>query len=83
MSSEFAKEWFLKWAEGTIVGFLRDRIGFNRARGMLRTAIKNIEREKLSLIIKNIEENPIYLPSMSREEKVKRLESLKKELNLN
>ena len=83
MSSEFGKEWFSKWAEGTIIGFLRNTIELNRAKGMLSTAIKNTGEEKLSLIIKNIKLNPIYLLSMSREEKSKILELLKKELNLN
>lgn len=82
MSSEFGEQWFLSWAEGTILGFMRSRIELNRAKGMLRTAMKNIGEEKLSLIIMNIEQNPIYLPSMSREEKVERLKILKKELNL-
>lgn len=83
MSSVFGVEWFLKWAEGTIIGFVRNTIELNRAKGMLRTAMKNIGEEKLSLIIKNIKGNPIYLPSLTREEKSKRLELLKKELNLN
>ena len=82
MSSEFGEQWFLNWAEGTILGFMRNRIELNRAKGMLRTAMKNIGEEKLSLIIMNIEQNPIYLPSMSREEKDERLKILKKELNL-
>lgn len=82
MSSEFGKEWFLKWAEGTILGFVRNRIELNRAKGMLRTAMNNIGEEKLSLIFMNIEQNPIYLPSMPTEEKTERLKILKKELNL-
>ena len=82
MSSEFGKEWFLKWAEGTTLGFIRNRIELNRAKGMLKTAINNIGEEKLSLIFKNIEQNPIYLPSIPSEEKAKKLEILKKELNL-
>jgi len=82
ISSEFSKEWFYRWAEGTVIGFIRDRIELNRARGMLKTAIRYIGEEKLSLIMKKIEENPVYLPSMSPEEKVKRLMLLKKGLNL-
>ena len=83
MSSEFGKEWFFSWAKGTIIGYLRHRIELNRAKGMLKTAINNIGEEKISLIIKNIKEDPIYLPTVSTEEKVKLLELLKKELNLN
>ena len=83
MSSEFSKKWFLRWAEGTIIGYLRHRIELNRAKGMLKTAINNIGEEKISLIIKNISENPAHLPTISTEEKVKRLELLKEELNLN
>ena len=83
MSSEFSKTWFHKWAKGTIRGYLRRRIELNRAKGMLRTAINNIGEEKISLIIKNVKEDPVYLPAISNEEKVERLELLKKELNLN
>jgi len=50
---------------------------------MLKTAVNNIGEEKVSLIFKNIKENPVYLPTISTEEKVKRLDLLKKELNLN
>jgi hypothetical protein len=82
MSSEFAEEWFLKYAQGTILGFMRNRIELNRAKGMLKTAKENIGDENLSLIFMNVEQNPIYLRSMSQEEKVKRLKILKKELNL-
>jgi hypothetical protein len=81
-SSEFAEEWFLKWAEGTILGFMRNRIELNRAKGMLRTAMENIGEKKLSLIFMNIEQNPIYLPAMSREEKIGKLKILKRELNV-
>jgi len=83
MSSEFSKKWFYSWAEGTIKGYLRQRIGLNRAKGMLKTAIDNIGEEKISLIIKNIMENPVYLPTISTEEKVQRIELLRKELYLN
>ena len=82
MSSEFGEQWFLRWAEGTILGFVRNRIELNRAKGMLRTAMNNIGEEKLSLIFMNIEQNPIYLPSMPTEKKAERLKILKKELNL-
>lgn len=82
MSSEFAMDWNLKWAQGTIIGYVRKTIELNRAKGMLRRAIGIIGREKLSAIIKNIEESPVYLPTMSLEEKTKRLKLLKKELNL-
>jgi len=50
---------------------------------MLKTAINNIGEEKISLIIMNIKEDPVYLPAVSTEEKIKMLELLKKELNLN
>lgn len=82
MSSEFALQWALKWAEGTILGYARKRIELNRAKGMLRRAVEIIGKDKLSAIFRNIEENPIYLPHMSTKEKVERLKSLKKELNL-
>jgi len=71
-------EWNLKWAHGTILGYIRKRIELNRAKGMLRRAMEIIGDDTLSAIFKNIEESPIYLPTMSREEKVKRLELLKK-----
>jgi len=83
MSSDFSKEWVFRWAEGTIKGYLRHRIELNRAKGMLKTAINNIGEEKISLIFKNIKETPVYLPTISTEEKVKQLDLLKKELNLN
>lgn len=83
MTSEFAMEWSLKWAEGTILGYVRRRIELNRAKGMLRRAMEVIGKDKLSAIIENIEKNPVYyLPTISPEEKAKRLELLKKELSL-
>jgi hypothetical protein len=82
MPSEFAEEWFLKWAEGTILGFMRNRIELNRAKGMLKTAKESIGEETLALIFMNIEKNPKYLHSMSQEEKTARLKILKEELNL-
>jgi hypothetical protein len=83
MSSEFGKEWFFSWAKGTIKGYLRHRIELNRAKGMLKTAINNIGEKKISLIFKNLKENPVYLSTISTEEKLKMIELLKKELNLN
>ena len=83
MSSDFVTQWGLKWAEGTILGYVRRTIELNRAKGMLRRAMEIIGKDKLSAIIKNIEENPVYyLPTIPREEKAKRLKLLKKELNL-
>jgi len=83
MSSEFGMQWTLKWAEGTILGYVRKRIELNRAKGMLRKAMEIIGKDKLSAIFKNIEENPIYyLPTMSPKEKAERLKLLKKELNI-
>jgi len=78
--SDFAKEWALKWAEGTILGFARDRIELNRARGMLQRAVELIGDDKLLAIIMNIERNPVYLPHMTVKEKVAKLEPLKKAL---
>jgi hypothetical protein len=78
MSSDFGNEWFLKWAEGAILGFVRNRIELNRAKGMLKIPMNNISKEKFSLIFMNIEQNPIYLPFISIEEKVKRLKILRK-----
>lgn len=83
MSSEFAMEWFLKWAEGTILGYVRRRIQLNRAKGMLRRAMEVIGKDKLSAIIENIEKNPVYyLPTISPGEKAEKLELLRKELGL-
>lgn len=83
MSSEFAMEWSLKWAEGTILGYVRRRIELNRAKGMLRRAMEVIGKDKLSAIIENIEKNPVYyLPTISTEEKAEKLELLRKELGL-
>ena len=82
MASDFTEEWFLKWAQGTILGFMRNRIELNRAKGMLKTAKERISEETLALIFMNIEKNPIYLSYMSQEEKTRRLKVLKEELNL-
>ena len=81
--SEFGKRWGSRWAEGTILGYVRERIELNRAKGMLRRAMEIIGKDKLSAILKNIEENPhYYLPTIFVEEKIERLKMLKKELNL-
>jgi len=82
MSSEFVENWGLKYAQGTILGFLKNNIELNRAKGMLKTAKEIIGEETLSLIFQNIEQNPIHLWSMPPEEKIARLKILKKELNL-
>lgn len=82
MTSEFAMQWGLKWAEGTILGYARNRIELNRAKGMLNRAIEIIGKDKLSAIFKTIEASPVYLPAMTQEEKIKRLATLKKELNV-
>ncbi len=74
-----AEDWFFKYAEGTIKGFVKGNISMKRAKGMLLVSIKAIGKENVSEIMRNIE-SPIYLRSMSREEKVKKLEFLKKEL---
>jgi len=78
--SDFAKEWALKWAEGTILGFARGRIELNRAHGMLKKAEEVIGDDKLLAIIMNIEGNPIYLPYMTAKEKATKLEPLKRAL---
>ena len=79
-NSEFIQQWALKWAEGTIRGFAKGNIELKRAIGMLRRATEISGSDKLSAIIRNVEENPVYLPTISPEEKVKRLKPLKEAL---
>ena len=81
---EFVTDWALKWAEGTILGFVRGGIDLTRAVGMLGRAAEMIGSHKLFAIIRNIEENPVYLPYMSQKDKVTKIkplvEALKKRL---
>ena len=83
MASEFVEQWSLKWAEGTILGFAKGNIELNRAVGMLRRAGEIIGDDKLLAIIENIEKNPVYLPTLTPEEKAKRLKPLKDVLGRN
>ena len=70
MSSEFAKRWALKWTEGVLLGFARNRIELNRALGMLRKAKElGVKDDELLSIIEVIENSPVYLPFMTQEEK--------------
>ena len=82
MSSDFAREWSLKWAEGVILGFARGRIELNRALGMIRTASKMVQERELEAILANIESNPVYLPSMTSDEKKTKLKPLKEALGM-
>lgn len=70
MSSEFTKRWALKWAEGVLLGFGRNRIELNRTLRMLRKAKElGVKDDELLSIIEIIESSPVYLPSMTQEEK--------------
>jgi len=67
---EFAREWALKWVEGVLLGFARNRIELNRALGMLRRAKDyGVSVSDILSIIEVIENSPAYLPSMTQKEK--------------
>ncbi len=71
----FVREWSLKWAEGVVIGFARDRLDRPRAFGMLRTALRKlgVKEEELTAILRAIETSPIYLPSMTSQQKAAKL----------
>ena len=73
-----SKEWYYKWTEGVIVGYLKGTIEEKRALGMLKRAKENIGEEDLKSLIKAIEISPIYLPSMPKEEKIRKINELLK-----
>jgi len=80
MSSEFVRQWSLKWVEGTILGFARGRLEFNRAVGMLRKAREMVKDEEFRAIFANIESSPVYLPTMTPERKKTKLRPLREAL---
>ena len=49
-----SKEWYYKWTEGVIVGYLKGTIEEKRALGMLKRAKENIGEEDLKSLFKNI-----------------------------
>jgi hypothetical protein len=71
----FAREWTLKWAEGVMIGFARDRLESRRAFGMLRTARRRmgVTEKELEAILFAIEISPRYLPGMTHRQKVAKL----------
>jgi len=73
-----SKEWYYKWTEGVIVGYLKGTIEEKRALGMLKRAKENIGEEDLNSLIKAIEISPIYLPYMPKEEKIRKINELLK-----
>ena len=71
-----SKEWYYKWTEGVIVGYLRGTIEEKRALGMLKRAKENIGEDDLKDLIKAIEISPLYLPYTPKEEKKKKINEL-------
>ena len=71
----FTREWSLKWAEGVMLGFARDRLEPNRAFGMLRTARRKlgVTEKDLQAMLFAIENSPRYLPGMTQRQKVTKL----------
>lgn len=71
----FAREWSLKWAEGVMLGFARDRLEPGRAFGMLRTARRKlgVTEKELEAILFAIENSPRYLPGMTQRQKATKL----------
>lgn len=62
MTSDYAKEWALRWTEGTVLVLARKRIEINRALGMLERALQfGVKNEELFAIIENIKKKS-YLP---------------------
>lgn len=83
METEFGKQWSLKWTEGCIIGYVRGTLESKRAVGMLKRALKlGVKETELKTILDNIKNNPIYLPSMRSEEKARKINELKKTLEL-
>jgi len=77
MSSDFVRQWALKWVEGTVLGFARDRLEFNRALGMLRRGREMITDVEFQAIFAAIETSPLYLPSMTPERRKAKLKPLR------
>lgn len=81
-NENFVKQWGLKWAEGVILGFVKGKVTFSRAVGMLRSSKKyRVTSEELDGIMTAIESNPsYYLPAMTAEEKASKLNLLRNAL---
>ncbi len=79
----FTREWSLKWVEGVMIGFARDRLERPRAIGMLRTARRKfgVKDEELRAILSGIETNPIYLPSMTPRQKAAKLKPIREAMD--
>jgi hypothetical protein len=72
-----------KQVKGSILEYARARkkgAHLNWAVGIISAAInrKYVTKNEVSEMIHAIEENPIYLPSLSRNEKMKRLQPLRR-----
>ncbi len=78
----FIKQWGLKWAEGVILGFVKGKVTFSRAVGMLRSSKKyGVTNGELDGIMNAIESNPAYyLPAMTADEKASKLSLLRNAL---
>lgn len=82
--NEFRIQWSLKWAEGCVVGYVRGTLGQKRAVGMLKRALNwGVKETELKAILDSIKISPVYLPSIKSEDKAKKINELKKLLELN
>jgi len=76
-NSDFVRQWSLKWVEGTILGFARDRLEFNRAVGMLQRGRTMMTEEEFQAIFSAIETSPLFLPSVTPERRKAKLKPLR------
>ena len=78
----FARDWSLKWDQGVVVGFARERLDRTRAVGMLRTAHRRmgVDRKDLRAILDVVRDSPVYLPGLTKEEKAARMRPLREAL---
>lgn len=77
-----AKDWAMKWVEGSILSYARGRITLNMVVGIIRRALNSydLKMSEVLALINAIESSPVYLPSLSRAEKSARLKQVKEAL---
>ena len=76
------KEWALKWVEGSVLSYARERTSLNVVLGRIRRAVESygVNRGDVRAIIEVIQKSPVYLPALSVEEKSIKLIPLKEKL---
>jgi len=81
MDKELTK-WALKWIEGSVLSYVQGRTTLSIVVGRVKRAIRSygVTEEEVIALIDLIEQSPVYLPTMSRNEKAARLQSLRDDL---